>query len=182
MEKDMPNKTATKKTVKTAKTAKRPFAAKKAVAGKKPQVRKPAVKKPVKKPVARKPVAPTPHTPPQAPVAAPTTHVGTAPTAPQAPQPTEAEKIWSEIRNRPIDMFGLPNQTVEQHATPQYIDPNKLFLVTRSSAVLPSLEIACKEFTFELAGRFVLVSRQVAPAVPVNFPPHIAGQPVLNRR
>src|ERR1700722_716074 len=119
MEKDMPNKTATKKTVKVSKTVKKPFAAKKAVAGKKPQVRKPAVKKPVKKPVVRKPVVPTPHTPPQV--------IAAAPTVPHVPQSTEAEKIWAEIRNRPIDMFGLPNQIVEQHAVPQYIDPNKLF-------------------------------------------------------
>jgi hypothetical protein len=164
MEKDMPNKTATKKTVKVAKPAKKAFAnTKKPSASKKPVVnkptkptpRKPTVKKPVGNPVTHAPVTPP--------------HAAVAPVV-QQPQVTEAEKIWAEIRFRPIDMFGLPNQIVEQHATPFPADPNKLFLTTRSSAVLPSLEVTCKDFVVEAADRFITVSRPVAAPVVPHFP------------
>jgi hypothetical protein len=178
MEKDMPNKTATKtvkaaKTVKsragasTTRTLKKPFAAKKSVTGKKPVVTKPSTKKPT----VKKPVNPTVHVPvapPQADQAA----------VVQQPQATEADKLWAEIRFRPIEMFGLPNQIVEQHATPFPADPNKLFLTIRSSAVLPSLEATCRDLTVELADRFIIVSRPVVVPVVPNFP----GAPLPPRR
>lgn len=110
--------------------------------------KKPA-RKPTKKPVAaiKQPVAP--------------------PTPPSVPNVSEADKIWAEIRFRPIDMFGLPNQIVEQHVTPFPADPNKLFLTTRSTAVLPSLEATLgKEFVVELADKFLIVTRPVAPPAP----------------
>lgn len=89
------------------------------------------------------------------------------PTPPAAPSVSEADKIWSEIRFRPIEMFALPNQVVEQHCTPFAADPNKLFLTTRSTAVLPSLEAACgKDFVVELADKFIIVTRSVAPPTP----------------
>lgn len=181
----MPNKIATKtvKTakpikavrvgIKTGKPGKKAFAAKPASTTKKPAVKKPAPKKlTVRKPVAKKPSAPT-----QVPVSQPATTTA-PPVVVQQPQVTEAEKIWAEIRFRPIEMFGLPNQVVEQHATPFPADPNKLFLTIRSSAVLPSLEATCKDFTVELADRFVIVSRPVAAPVAPHFP----GAPPPPRR
>ncbi len=114
-------------------------------------VKKPA-RKPTKKPTVavKQPVAPpAPSTPPA------------------APSVSEADKIWSEIRYRPIEMFALPNQIVEQHCTPFPADPSKLFLTTRSTAVLPSLEASCgKDFVVELAEKFVIVSRPVVPPAP----------------
>lgn len=95
--------------------------------------------------------------------AAPTVNTVTVTT----PSVTEAEKIWAEIRYRPIEMFALPNQVVEQHCVPVLADPTKLFLSIRSTAVLPSLEASCKDFVVELADKFVIISRRVAtPVVP----------------
>lgn len=89
------------------------------------------------------------------------------PAPPAVPNVSEADKIWSEIRFRPIEMFALPNQIVEQHCTPFPADPSKLFLTTRSTAVLPSLEAACgKDFVVELADKFIIVTRPVAPPAP----------------
>jgi len=80
---------------------------------------------------------------------------------------TEAQKIWEEIRYRPIEMFALPNQVVEQHCTPFPAEPNRLFLTVRSTATLPSLEVACgKDFVVELADKFVIVARAVASPIP----------------
>ncbi|HEY5267967.1 MAG TPA: hypothetical protein VII94_02440 [Candidatus Saccharimonadales bacterium] len=85
-------------------------------------------------------------------------------TTPVAPVPTIAEQMWSEIRNLPIQMFGLPNQTVEQHCSFYAVDPNQLFLTIRSSATLPSLESAITpRFVVELVDRFIVVKRASQP-------------------
>lgn len=81
---------------------------------------------------------------------------------------TEAGEIWNEIKDLNIEMFALPGQKVDMHCTPVPADPTKLFLLTNSSAVLPSLEAAVNKdakgnfqnrFVVELADRFVTVTR-----------------------
>ena len=103
----------------------------------------------------------------QTPVAAPQV---LAPVTVPVPQPqtlTEAEKMWEEVKNRPIEMFGLPDQFVFQHATFVTIEPSTLYVTIRSSATLPSLEAALKpNFTVELADKFVIIKRVPKPLVP----------------
>lgn len=102
------------------------------------------------------------------------------------PTKTQAEVIWEEIQFLPIEMFALPNQVIAQHCEPLpfAIDPSRLFLTTRSTATLPSLEASLqtftkesrmqaaelakrghvspvKEYTVELADKFVIVSRAI---------------------
>lgn len=81
---------------------------------------------------------------------------------------TEAGAIWNEIKDMGIEMFGLPGQVVSMHCNPVPADPTRLFLVTASTAVLPSLEVAINKnnkgeyqhrFNVELADRFVTISR-----------------------
>jgi hypothetical protein len=103
------------------------------------------IKKVTKKPVAITPVS-----------------AQSAPAAAVIPVKTESEKIWDEIKNLPIEMFGLPSQTVAQHCTPVSVDPNRLFLTIRSTATLPALETTLgTKFTVELADKFVIVARPV---------------------
>jgi hypothetical protein len=93
----------------------------------------------------------------------------TAPVAAHKSTPvkTEAQKIWDEIQNLPILMFGLPDQTVAMHCSPMAVEPSKLYLITRSSATLPSLESSIgKGFTVELADKFVIVARAPKPLIP----------------
>ena len=89
-----------------------------------------------------------------------------APVAPVRPMLTEADKIWAEIKDKPIEMFGLPDQTVGIHCTPITVEPSKLYVTIRSAATLPSLEAAiAKGFTVELADKFVIVTRKPLPVV-----------------
>jgi hypothetical protein len=114
-------------------------------------------KKPVKKAVKKVKKV-------EAPVAPP---VVVAPPAPTPPAKTEAEKIWDEIKNRPILMFGLPDQYVFQHATFVTVEPGALYVTIRSSATLPSLEAAVAPgFTVELADKFVIIKRVPKPFIP----------------
>lgn len=79
---------------------------------------------------------------------------------------TEAGKIWSEIKDKSIEMFALPDQKVHQYCQPKLVDPTKLYLDITASSVLPSLEAAIgSNYTVELANRYVIVSRAVKPLV-----------------
>lgn len=79
--------------------------------------------------------------------------------APVLPK-TEAQKIWDEIKDKPIAMYALPNQIVSQHCAPVTVEPSKLYLTIRSSATLPSLETAIgTKFSVDLADKFVIVAR-----------------------
>jgi hypothetical protein len=129
------------KKIKTTKKNKTPKTPKKA----------PAVKKTAK--VSKRPV---PVVAP--PVAAPASPVPAHP----LPLKTEAQAIWDEIKNLPIHMFGLPAQIVGQHCTPVPVEPTKLYVMSRSPAVLPSLETAiAPAFEVELADKFIIIKRAV---------------------
>jgi len=99
-------------------------------------------------------------TPAEVPVA-----VTKAPTPP-APVKNDADVMWDQIKDLPIEMFALPNQVVAMHCTPVPVDPTKLYLVLRSSAVLPSLEESLKRnFTVEMVDKWAVVTR-VRPPLP----------------
>jgi hypothetical protein len=59
---------------------------------------------------------------------------------------TAAEKIWNKIKNAPMDIFALPNQTVQMYATRnaqiERAIPDAVHLKLKSAAVLPALEDA----------------------------------------
>jgi len=76
---------------------------------------------------------------------------------------TEALNIWNEIKNRPIDVFAIPNQVVSMYFHPAIVEPSKLYLVmTKATAALPALEVSVgKQFTVEQINKYVAVSRVV---------------------
>lgn len=120
-------------------------------------------KKPAKK-TSKKVVAPVPA--PVPPTPAPPAPVPPAP-RPVAPVRSEADKTWDEIKNLPIQMFGLPDQYVLQHVTPIPVEPSVLYVTIRSSATLPSLEAAvAPAFVVELVDKFVIIKRAPRPLIP----------------
>lgn len=77
---------------------------------------------------------------------------------------TESGKIWSEIKDKTIEMFALPNQKVHQYCQPKPVDPTKLYLESTATSVLPALEAALgKDYNVELANRFIIVTRASKP-------------------
>ena len=73
---------------------------------------------------------------------------------------TEAEKIWDEIKEKPIEMFALPNQIVSQYCKPMPVDPAKLFVTLHATSVLPALELALgSKFKVETMDKYTVISR-----------------------
>lgn len=73
-----------------------------------------------------------------------------------------AEQIWLEIKDKPIDMFGLPSQQVHMHCTPVPADPQKLFLTAKVGAFLPALEaVLGSKYTIERDKLFIIIAKSV---------------------
>lgn len=74
---------------------------------------------------------------------------------------TEADKIWNEIKDMQLPIFGLPNQTVENHLTRVAVIPDKVHAKMKSSAVIVALEERLgKAFSVDLAdGGWVIITR-----------------------
>ena len=77
--------------------------------------------------------------------------------------PTVAETIWLDIKDRPIEMFGLPNQTPAHYCKPIGVEPSKLYLTltTTASAVISALETAFKHrYDVEAVDRYIVLSNK----------------------
>ncbi len=75
---------------------------------------------------------------------------------------TDSEKLWSSMRNKKIDMFCLPEQTVEMHCENANISPTELYLKPKTPAVLPALEITFPNLEFEAThgNKYILVMKK----------------------
>lgn len=75
---------------------------------------------------------------------------------------TESDKIWEDIRGLDLNLFGLPNQIVESYCQVSLVEPSKLYLITKVSAVLPALEAAISnKYSVEPQMKWIVVSRKV---------------------
>lgn len=74
---------------------------------------------------------------------------------------TEADLIWSEIKDKEIAMFSLPSQKVSDYCMPSPVDPNRCFLLYKAGSVLPAIEAAVGDkFTCEVMNKFLVISRK----------------------
>ena len=74
-----------------------------------------------------------------------------------------SDSIWEEIKDLPIEAFGLAGHTVSQHVTRINLpSADTLYVRLSSSVFLPWLENAIgNKFTVELgSGGFVLIKRK----------------------
>lgn len=74
---------------------------------------------------------------------------------------TEPQKLWNEIKGKQLDLFGLPNQTIEQYSNPVEIDGVRLFLSFTVQAFLPALEEALgPKFSVERSNKYLIVTKK----------------------
>lgn len=57
---------------------------------------------------------------------------------------TEADRIWKAIKGLELELFALPAQQLEKHATRFPVSDDAVHLRLKSQAVLPALEEALK--------------------------------------
>jgi len=76
-------------------------------------------------------------------------------------QVNDADLMWEELRNLPIEMFALPNQRVEDYLMRVAGIPNELYLKPNSPAALPSFETL-------LNGQTIIRVERTAEGDPIN--------------
>jgi hypothetical protein len=73
---------------------------------------------------------------------------------------TVSQKIWDEIKNKKIDMFSLPDQTVTMHCSPMFIDPSTLYLTYKASSVITQLEESLgAKYKVSIDGKYISVAK-----------------------
>lgn len=74
----------------------------------------------------------------------------------------DSSKIWEEIKDVELNLFGLPGQIVKEYCSVVNVEPSKLYLTSKVSAVLPALEEALmKSYTVESQMKWIVISRKV---------------------
>ena len=73
---------------------------------------------------------------------------------------TFAEKTWNKIKDVPLEIYALPDQTVANHVTREKklekAVPDALHLILKSAAVLPALDEALRKVRWGSDERGVL--------------------------
>lgn len=73
----------------------------------------------------------------------------TATYKPVYPRETEADKIWTQIKDLKIQLFALPAQKIEENVVRMPVSDDEVCLKLKSQAVLPALEEALKDVPIE---------------------------------
>lgn len=63
---------------------------------------------------------------------------------PPAKQPTPADKLWEKIKELPLELYSLPNQTLSGNCTRVNVSPDQLHLKLNSGAVVAAMTEALK--------------------------------------
>lgn len=74
---------------------------------------------------------------------------------------TEADRIWDEIKDVSINVFGADGQAVNQYVKKLDLPGTSLYVKLTAGAVLPALETAIgRLFTVVLHDGYVMVTRK----------------------
>lgn len=72
--------------------------------------------------------------------------------------PTQADKIWSEIKDLTINLYSLPNQKVSAYCSVLPISDKDLYLTSTVNAFLPALEASIgPKYLVELQDKYICV-------------------------
>lgn len=72
---------------------------------------------------------------------------------------TMADKIWAQLKDQPLEMFGLSNQKVSDWCSPQQVEPTKLYVVIKVGAVLQALiDRFGFKFDIEMNNKWAVIS------------------------
>lgn len=84
---------------------------------------------------------------------------------PEPYQPTPADELWDKVKDLPLELYALPNQTLASNCTRVNVAPDQLHLKLASGAVVAAMTEALKnvkladdeEFDISTAGVFTVV-------------------------
>lgn len=67
---------------------------------------------------------------------------------------TRADVIWNQIKNIKVDIYALPNQTLEKHVERVKVSDDSVHIKLNSPAILPAMEEAMSKIVMAKGERF----------------------------
>ena len=75
---------------------------------------------------------------------------------------TEGQRIWSEIKDKTIEMFAIPGKTqvVSDYCKYMNVEPSRCFLVPKVAAFIPALEtLLGNAYSYEVQDKYIIIGR-----------------------
>lgn len=70
------------------------------------------------------------------------------------------QKIWDEIKDKEIEVFALPRQSIDKSCKPVVVNPAKLYLTAPAMAYLPAIESALgNKYAVEMSDKYIVVTK-----------------------
>lgn len=82
---------------------------------------------------------------------------------------TRSDVIWDQIRKLKVNIYSLPNQTVEQHVTREKVTDDLVHLRLKSPAILPAMEEALSGIKLAKGERFDVSQQKNFTVVGIVF-------------
>lgn len=84
---------------------------------------------------------------------------------------TRSDVIWDQIKNLEVNIYSLPNQTIEKHVQREKIAEDLVHLRLKSPAILPAMEEALGRVKLADGERFDISQQKNFTVVSVVFDP-----------
>lgn len=82
---------------------------------------------------------------------------------PTPKEPTKADLMWDQLKSVDLNMFGIPNQTIEKYCQPIPANPNELTLKMREAkknatgVVSVMSQVLAPKYEVDLNDRYIVV-------------------------
>ena len=73
---------------------------------------------------------------------------------------TKSDMIWEKIKDLPVEMYALPDQTLQRHVDRRKVEDDRVHLFIKSPAIVASLEEALRKVKLGEGESFEIVPHQ----------------------
>jgi hypothetical protein len=85
---------------------------------------------------------------------------------------TKSDVIWDQIKDLPVEIYALPDQTLKQHVERLEVTEEQVHLRIKSPAIVPALEEALGKVKLARGERFDMIPTKGFLVVGIVFDPN----------
>jgi hypothetical protein len=85
---------------------------------------------------------------------------------------TRSDVIWDQIKDLPVEIYALPNQTLSQHVERLEVAEDLVHLKPKSPAILPAMEEALGKVKLARGEKFDVAPQQNFIVISIVFDPN----------
>ncbi len=85
---------------------------------------------------------------------------------------TKADVIWDQIKDLPVEIYALPDQTLKQHVERLQVTEDQVHLRIKSPAIVPALEESLSKVKLARGEKFDILPQKNFIVVSISFDPN----------